>query len=113
MRLLSMCIEVAVVALCLPFYAITAPLFLLHERRIAERLRARRCPRCGAGFENIGRKDISRVGAMLRLAPGTRILWDRLPCYGLTCPTCGREVCFDRHLRVTACDRTDAIVRTR
>ena len=111
MRPLSKLIDLIVVTMCLPMYAVAIPLMVWADSKAARRIAAMTCPWCHKQLDAITRHDITNCGVMLRLAPGTRVIWDRLPTRSMSCPSCSKEICFDRKLRPTACDRSDAITK--
>jgi len=81
------------------------------DRKAARQIATMACPWCDHPLESITRHDLNHCGVRLRLTAGTRVIWDRLPTRSLSCPSCSKDICFDRKLRTTACDRSDAITR--
>ena len=112
MTVLRNVIEIIIVTFCLPFYAVVFPLTRWGQRSAARRIEPITCPACGELFADITH-DLAFCGVRLRLTAGTRVQWDRLPKWRVTCKSCGSVTCFDNGSRVTACDMSDAITRAR
>ena len=104
-------IEIIVVTLCLPFYAIAWPFMRWNHRNAIRRISAQSCASCGEPLSGISSEDLRQMGFRFRLTAGASIRWDRLPQWSLTCPSCTTKLCFDREYRPTACDLSDAITR--
>gem|GEM_PF-6124277 len=104
-------IEIIVVTLCLPLYALVFPLMRWGQRSAAQRIQQSQCPSCGRDFSNIVTDDLTYCGVRLRLTFGTSVQWDRLPKWRVTCKSCSTVTCFDRDFRVTACDMSAAVTR--
>lgn len=102
-------VEIAVVTLCLPFYAIAWPFLLWNHRSAVRRISALSCASCGEKLSGIKNESLRHVGLRVRLAARSSARWDRLPQWSLTCPSCTTQLCFDREYRPTACDLSDAI----
>ncbi len=111
MTLLRNVIEIIIVTLCLPFYAIVFPLMRWGQRSAARRIQQCSCPSCDRMFSDIETDDLTYCGIKLRLTAGTSIQWDRLPKWLVVCKSCNTATCFDREFRFTACDMSDAITR--
>ena len=104
-------IEIIIVTLCLPFYAVVFPLMRWGQRSAARRIQQLPCPSCSEQFSDVTTDDLLPCGVRLRLTSNTRVQWDRLPKGRVVCKSCDTATCFDREFRVTACDMTDAITR--
>ena len=114
--LLYKVIDVVIATLCIPFYLITYPLVVLgtkYERsKAARHICGQRCPHCQCAIEPLERlKPKHYPFPRIRLSSGWRLVWDRVPCFSLDCPTCKRKIHFDRRYRYTAADWSDCVVR--
>lgn len=110
MRLVSTIVEWIVIILNIPMYAIAFPIMSWHDRKTTQRLATMVCPWCKNSLALITQNDIQDCGVRLRLTSSTQALWDRLPSTQVSCPSCKKEICFDRQDRTTSCDLSDAII---
>ena len=112
MSVLTNLILAVVLILCLPLFVFAFSNYLRWQANIAaERISPQTCPNCAKSLSGITGTDLNNGGVRLRLSPGTKVKWDRLPTWSLRCPSCSELICFDREFRPTACDLSDAIKR--
>ena len=111
MQLLKTIVEFVVVTICLPFYAIIFPIMRWGDGRAAKQIASMNCPHCESMMSSITWRDLKPCMVRLRITAGTKVVWDRMPQRAVMCPACNKQICFDRKLRYTACDMSDAITR--
>ena len=111
MTVIRNAIEIVIVTLCLPFYALVWPFFRWGLHSAATQVRRAQCASCGQSFGDIKSNDLQFCSVRLRLTTGANVKWDRLPKWRINCAACSTDTCFDRQLRITACDLSDALSR--
>lgn len=100
-------VDLVVVTLCLPFYAIIWPFLWYALVVAARRIRGQVCAHCGAAVAPLSGRDVGVAG--IRIGP-SGVISDRKPYYRIACPTCGEQLCFDIKYRPTACNFSDCLV---
>ena len=113
MSVLRSVIEMIIVTLCFPFYAVVFPLMRWGKGSATRRIQQIACRSCDELFSDITSEDLALCVVRLRLTGEARVQWERLPKWRVRCKSCGSVTCFDRGIRVTACDMSDAITRTK
>lgn len=104
-------LDLVVLVLCLPFYAIAIPLIKFGDWRFLRRLLGSACPHCGARLEGLTTERVNRCGIKLALTKGANVRWDRLPYRRIRCSACQIDICYDQLCRTTACDMSDAFTK--
>lgn len=111
MRLLSIIVEIVVVTICMPFYAVVLPIMHWANIRAAKQISMMNCPHCKVLMSTITWRDLEPCGVRLRITSGTKLNWDRMPRYAVVCPACNQRICFDGSFCFTDCNLSDALVR--
>ena len=75
--------------------------------KIKHSIQGKICPNCKEKWTQV--KDVQSCGVRLRITPGTKVEWDRLPQHSYTCPKCNEKFCIDRQSRFTSCNHSDYI----
>ena len=68
-------LDIVVVILCLPIYALMWPFTQWEVCRAVRRIIGLPCPACGARIEGFHSADLHFCGVRLRLTPGTNVEW--------------------------------------
>ena len=103
-------LDLLVVILSLPMYAITIPVMIVVNRWAASKIAMLDCPTCERSLSSIMARDVRYVPRELGTS-AVAIDWDRKPSRVILCPYCSEQICFDRNFRPTACDGSDAIIK--
>ena len=101
-------VEIMIVMLCIPLYAVAWPFMVLGKRKAHRELAAQSCPFCNSELTGVKIGDLKEECIKLALKPDAVVFWDGVPQWSLTCPNCNTQICFDRNLQPTACDLSDA-----
>lgn len=109
MRIFTLLLDGFVFVLNLPLYAITVPVMRWVNGYVASKIAEGNCPSCDRSLSTILAHDIHYIGQQTG-ASAVPINWERVPTRFIVCPSCSEPVCFDRKLRTTACDGSDAIL---
>lgn len=109
-RLFWFFVDLFMVILCLPMYAVTIPVMIYVNRWAAGKIAMLDCPACQRSLNAVMPQNVRYVPRELGTST-VPIDWERKPSRVVLCPSCSEQICFDRNFRPTACDGSDAIIQ--